>query len=159
GRCYVSDGSTHLIDFTARPFGEGGKPVEVGTRGSELKLPEASKLQFTVKAAVRRPGGGKVAVELVVNGSPVAKEEIEADGKLRDINFETRVAKSSWATVRVFPSGHSNPIFLIVDDKPIRASRASANWCLKGVDLCWESKKGTYTDKEKKDAEEAYEHA
>jgi hypothetical protein len=31
-------------------------------------------------------------------------------------------------------------VFVLVGDKPIRASKKSAEWCLKCVDACWEQK-------------------
>jgi hypothetical protein len=31
---------------------------------------------------------------------------------------------------------HTNPIFVVVGGQPIRASRKSAEWCLKAVDQC-----------------------
>ena len=36
--------------------------------------------------------------------------------------------------------GSTNPVFVLVGEKPIRASRRSAEWCLKGVDQCWSQK-------------------
>ena len=48
---------------------------------------------------------------------------------------------------------------MIVDDKPIRASRKSAEWCLKGVDRCWSQKQRFYAAAEMDDAKAAYEHA
>jgi hypothetical protein len=59
----------------------------------------------------------------------------------------------------VFPSSHTNPVFVIVDGKPIRASRKSAEWCLAGVDRCWQQKRGTYKGAEYQEAEAAYDHA
>ena len=47
----------------------------------------------------------------------------------------------------------------MVADKPIRASKKSAQWCLDGVDACWKSKERTYKAAEKGDAVAAYEHA
>jgi hypothetical protein len=61
--------------------------------------------------------------------------------------------------MRIFPSSHSNPIFVIVNDQPIRASRKSAEWCLKGVDQCWSQKQRFYAPAEMDDAKAAYEHA
>jgi len=48
---------------------------------------------------------------------------------------------------------------VIVDGKPIRASRKSAQWCLAGVDQCWSQKERFYAAGEMKDAKAAYEHA
>ena len=59
---------------------------------------------------------------------------------MRDVSFEAKIERSSWVTARILPSSHSNPIFVLVGEKPIRASRRSAQWCLKGVDQCWSQK-------------------
>jgi hypothetical protein len=69
------------------------------------------------------------------------------------------IEKSSWVAVRAFPFARTNPIFVLVDGKPIRASRQSAEWCLRGVDQCWKAKKPTYAEFEQEQAERAYEHA
>jgi hypothetical protein len=50
-------------------------------------------------------------------------------------------------------------MFVLVDGQPIRASRASADWCLRAVDQCWSQKARQISAKEKPDAERAYEHA
>jgi hypothetical protein len=34
--------------------------------------------------------------------------------------------------VRAFPVAHTNHIFVLADGRPIRASRLSAEWCLRG---------------------------
>jgi len=156
GRSYVSDGKNHLLDFTATA---GKQKVEMGVNGSEMKVKGETEVTFTVRAANLNNGAKKVPVELVVNGYPVDKQEIAGDGKIQSLTFKSTLKKSSWVAIRIFPGGHTNPIFVLVDDKPIRASKASAEWCLKGVDQCWTSKKGTYRKEEQKDAEEAYEHA
>jgi hypothetical protein len=101
----------------------------------------------------------KVPVELIVNGESVARQEIVADGKLQDISFETKIEKSSWVALRILPSSHSNPIFVVMDGKPIRASKRSAQWCLDGVDKCWEQKQKFIKADEMADAKDAYEHA
>ena len=85
-------------------------------------------------------------------------QEIVADGKLRDITFNTTIPKSSWVALRIFQSSHSNPIWVTVDGKPVR-ERKSIEWCLKGVDQCWKSKERTYAVAEKQDALAAYDHA
>jgi hypothetical protein len=38
--------------------------------------------------------------------------------------------------LRILPSSHANPVFVLVGGKPIRASRRSVEWCLKGVGQC-----------------------
>jgi hypothetical protein len=79
---------------------------------------------------------------------------------LRDVVFEgLQFDRSSWVAMRILASSHSNPIFVIVDDRPIRASRRSAEWCLKGVDVCWGQKERFYAAGEMGEARAAYEHA
>ena len=101
----------------------------------------------------------EVSVELIVNGYPVAKKNIVADGSLREVTFPVKLERSSWVALRILPSSHTNPIFVLVEDKPIRASRRSAEWCLKGVEQCWTQKRQLIAAAEMPDAEKAYEHA
>lgn len=178
GRNYVGDGKSHLIDFKVND-------VRMGENGSELKLAAAGKIRATARVAARlnetpdtqiknRPYNQKpywdverarvgdsreVTVELVVDGYPVAQKNIVADGKLQDISFDTEIAHSSWVAMRILPSSHTNPIFVLVGGKSIRASRRSAEWCLKGVDQCWSQKQRFIKANEMDDAKAAYAHA
>jgi hypothetical protein len=105
--------------------------------------------------------GGKrtVPVEVIVNGYPVATREIVADGSVQQMRFDIDIPHSSWVAVRILPSVHTNPVFINVAGKPIRASRRSAEWCAKAVDVCWNSKQGLIRDTEKADAKKAYDEA
>jgi hypothetical protein len=181
GRCYVSDGKSHLLDFTVD-----GKGVGIGD--SEVKLAKPGTVKVTARVAallepkptadtekirktsltakpyweIERARIGetrKVPVELVVNGKAVAKKEIEADGKEQEISFDVPIERSSWVCLRVFPSSHTNPVFVLVNDKPIRASKKSAEWCLSAIDRCWEQKKRNIRENERKEAEAAYDQA
>ena len=91
----------------------------------------------------------KVPVEVIVNGQSVAKTEITADGSVEGVSFDVPIKKSSWVALRVYPSSHTNPVFVTVGGKPIRASKKSAEWCLKSVDQCW-SKKSRRSERPKK---------
>jgi len=181
GRSYVSDGRSHLIDFQV-------DDQPVGVDGSELKLSASSSVKVRVKVAAmleaapsarteeirnkpldqkpywnveraRIGGSRRVPVELIVNGLPIARQEIEADGSLRELEFDAPIERSSWVALRILPSSHTNPVFVVVDEKPIRASRKSAEWCLKAVDQCWSQKEPGYRDAEKAQAREAYDVA
>ena len=101
----------------------------------------------------------QVPVELVMNGKPIARKEILADGTIQDVSFEAPVEFSSWLAVRILGSSHTNPIFVLVDGKPIRASRRSAEWCLAGVNQCWTQKAPKISKAELPDAQAAYDHA
>ena len=61
--------------------------------------------------------------------------------------------------VRVLGAAHTNPIFAIVDGKPVRASRRSAEWCRAAVDQCWTQKAGNIRAEERDEARRAYDHA
>ena len=100
-----------------------------------------------------------VPVELVVNGKAVAKKMISADGSLQKLDFEVELLQSSWVALRILPSCHTNPIFVEVAGQPIRASRASAEWCTKAVDVCWNSKQRAIRESERVAAKAAYDQA
>src|SRR5207245_5809511 len=101
----------------------------------------------------------EVPVEVIVNGYPVAKQNIVADGTLRELAFDVKIERSGWVALRILPSSHTNPIFVLVGDKPIRASKRSAEWCLKGVDKCWEQKNPHIREGERAEARKAYDAA
>jgi len=205
GRSYVSDGRSHLMDFSV-------DGVEVGTASSEVKLKEKGLVHVSVKIAAHldpspldadtipsdrgqrfwmnslengkalsagenihdraldqtpywhieraRIGSTReVPVELVMNGRVVARKNILADGSVQAIAFDQLVDRSSWLAVRILGSSHTNPIFVLVDEKPIRASRESARWCLAGVNQCWTQKAPKISKAELPDARAAYDHA
>jgi hypothetical protein len=178
GRSYVSDGMSHLLDFRVND-------AAVGVNGSELRLEAGGTVRVTAKVAAlldetpddairSRPLDQKpfwhlerarvertreVPVEVIVNGRSVATQKVAADGQTRDLSFDVKLDRSSWVAVRILPSSHTNPVFVLVGGKPIRASKQSAEWCLKGVDVCWGQKKRFIAANEMKDAEAAYDHA
>ncbi len=210
GRSYVSDGRSHLMDFSVNG-------VEVGTNESEINATGNAMVRIRVKAAAllsptapdteslvggdeepswmtplnnpwnthssdansnatihNRPMDQEpywhlerarvaktreVTVELVMNGKSVARQNILADGRIRDLAFEVPIERSSWVAVRVLGSSHTNPIFILVDGKPICASRESARWCLAAVDQCWTQKAPKISKTELPDAQAAYDHA
>ncbi len=177
GANYVSDGHSHLMDFR---IGE----LEVGQGDSEVHLDRPGIVKATVNVAARlaqQPTGvGKrdfrqkpywhlerarigetrdVMVELLVNGYPVAEQKITADGSQQLLEFDANIQRSSWVALRILGSSHTNPIFVLVDNQPIRASRRSAQWCLDGVDQCWKQKQRFIRDSEMNDAKQAYAHA
>jgi hypothetical protein len=101
----------------------------------------------------------QVPVELVMNGKTVARKDIVADGTIQEVAFDVPVEQSSWLAWRILGSSHTNPIFVLVDGKPIRASRQSAQWCLAAVNQCWTQKAPKISKAELPDAQKAYDHA
>ncbi len=156
GRCYVSDGQVHLMDTQATA---GSKTLDLGKDGSELALGKGEKIRLNLKASAYLKGAKTVPVELIVNGYPVATKELVADGQTREIVLEAPIEKSSWVAVRVFPHAHTNPFFVLVDGKPIRANADSVKWCLMGVEQCWKAKINSYAQAEREQAKADYDHA
>jgi hypothetical protein len=181
GRSYVSDGASHIVDFSANG-------LELGTQESQLNLPGTQTVEIQSRVIaylpirqdevgaivasrridrppywhIERARLGKtrqVPVELIVNGEPVAKKMVEADGQWREVSFTHPVKKSSWLALRIYPSSHTNPIFVQVDGKPVRASRRSAEWCRRAVDQCWKMKSPRIRPEEREQAAAAYERA
>ena len=178
GAAYVSDGKSHLMDFEV-----GG--VQLGSGVPDLAIGADQQIAVRLKAAAmlgRHPdprfdglradekpywdverarisGTRNVTVELVVNGKVADRAEILADGTINDLEFSLQLPRSSWVAARIPMSSHTNPIFVSVDDKPIRASRRSAEWCLAAVDQCWSQKAPLTRASEREEARAAYEHA
>jgi hypothetical protein len=190
GRSYVSDGRSHLMDFSVNGR-EAGSRSPGGAQGtgsdvtSEIDLAAPATVRVTLKAAayldpvphtdmqnlsydqkpyweIERARTGstrEVPVELVVNGEAVAGKQILANGVVRDISFEAPIKRSSWVAARILPSSHTNPVFVIVGGKPIRASRRSAEWCLAAVNQCWTQKAPKISKPDLPEAAKAYDHA
>ena len=178
GRNYVSDGKSHLIEFKV-------SGVEMGTGDSELKLASSGVVKATAKVAAlldekpneeirkmrvdqkpywdveraRIGNTNRVLVELVVNGVAVANKEIEADGQVREVSFDNvKIDRSSWVAMRILYSSHTNPVWVMVGDKPVR-SKKSAEWCLKAVDVCFDQKVRRVRLPEQGDMKRAYDFA
>ena len=178
GNNYVGDGKSHLIDMKVNN-------AALGEKGSELKLAAPGTVKVSARVAARlndqpdatmknRPYAQKpywdierarigesreVPVELIVNGKSVETKRIVADGSQVNLVFETKIERSSWVALRILPSSHTNPIWVMVGDQPVRASKRSAEWCAKSLEQCWTQKERTYADAEKPQARQDYEHA
>ena len=127
-----------------------------------LRQRPLSKAPYWDLERSRRPGPGgtrEVPVEVIVNGRVAATRWITADGTIRDLTFDVAIERSSWVALRILPSSHTNPMFVLVDGQPVRASKASADWCLRAVDQCWLQKAPKIAEREKAAAEAAFEHA
>jgi hypothetical protein len=180
GRSYVSDGNSHIIDFSVNG-------VEAGKGDSRLQLNGKQSVTITAKVAANLPeqqdaAGAAIAksalseqpywhierarigtkrmvrVELIVNGVSVDNKEITADGSWKEVSFNYPLTASSWAALRVYPSAHTNPVFVIVNGKPIHDAR-SAEWCRRAVDQCWKMKRANIRATEQPAAAAAYDSA
>ena len=90
-------------------------------------LPALVTLQAAVlgpKMASPTPAFETLPVEVIVNGYPVEQKEIVADGSEHELTFAVPIKQSSWVALRILASSHTNPVFVLVDGKPIRANAA-----------------------------------
>ncbi len=131
----------------------------------ERDKPEIAAQDYTQKPywhleRARITDSREVKVELIVNGYPTAEQIITADGSMNDLVFDNvRIEKSSWVAMRILPSSHTNPVFVIVDGQPIHPSKRSAEWCLRSVEQCWSQKEKLIDPKELQQAKADYDHA
>lgn len=180
GRSYVSDGKSHIMDFKVNG-------LEAGTDESEVRLKSPGNLKITAKVAAYLPEkqdstGEKIAktaiiekpywdiersrvgksrtvrAELIWNGVPVDTVEVQANGELNDISFLPKITKSGWLAIRIYPSSHSNPVFVKIGDQPI-LEKQSTEWCLAALEQCWKMKEPNIRSEEKSAAAAAYESA
>lgn len=180
GKSYVSDGYSHIINFSV-------DDAKMGIGKSELLLKDAKTVNIKARVSAYLPveqtetGAAiakrkffeqpywnierarigktrKIPVELIVNGEVVEKKEIVADGKWSDVSFSYPIKKSSWVALRIPASAHTNPVFVMVNDKPIHIKQ-SAEWCRKAVDQCWKMKQPNIRESERAAAEDGYNRA
>jgi hypothetical protein len=180
GRSYVSEGNSHIIDFSING-------IEAGIKDSRLNINQQQSVKISAKVIAKLPEAqnesgaqiaqsnftdppywhierarigktGNVRVELIVNGESVDAKEIPADGLWKNLSFNYSVNRSCWMALRIYSSSHTNPVFVIVNNKPIR-ERKSAEWCRKSVDQCWKMKQSNIRPAERSEAEAAYNKA
>lgn len=184
GRSYVSDGFAHALDFRVNDARPGFDDVSLSQPGEvtiSAKVAFAPVTPETVAQGVVEPVGGKRLVgdtvelhgprsdrmveggerlvEIVVNGQAVASRKVPADGKTHDLKFQIPVTQSSWVALRHFPQLHTNPVNVLVSEKPIRTSRDSARWCEEVIDLLWKNRERVIAETERDEARRTFEKA
>jgi hypothetical protein len=162
GRSYVSDGYAHALEFSVNGTAPGFGDVKLDAAG---KVKVAAKVAFAKDVALgtapgaQAPTGNTRKLELVVNGKVVASKDIPADDKEHDVAFDVQVDKSSWIAIRHFPQMHTNPVNVIVGGKPIRASKASAQWCIGAIEQLWRVRGPGIKADERDEAEKTFKKA
>ncbi len=184
GRSYVSDGYAHALDFAIDGKNSGDelalaaagtvtvKTVVAFSPETPLESPYGGLIPVggrrhvgdtVIKRETQSPDPiyqrGKRLVEVIVNGRAVASREVPADGRQHALEFAVPVERSSWIAIRQFPELHTNPVYAIVAGKPIRPSRASAQWALACIDQLWRVRARRIAESERAEAEKAYEEA
>jgi hypothetical protein len=175
GKLYCGDGRSHFLEFAVNGRPSGDEDLTLNTAAKvNVEALVAARLEPTVPEdiqAIKDNWNGwhlenarigttrEVPIELVVNGVVMEKTNLVADGKPRQIKFRTLILRSSWIALRILPSSHTHPVFVLVSGKPIRASSKSAAWCRACVDKVWEVKSPFMRDSERPAAADAFEHA
>lgn len=164
GRSYVSDGYAHALEFTVNGTAPGFGDVKLDAPG---KVKVAAKVAFAKDVALGTapgvprwvPPGDSRKVELVVNGKVVASKDVPADDTEHEVSFEVQVDRSSWVALRNYPQMHTNPVNVTVAGKPIRASKASAQWCVGVIEQLWRVRGPGIKDDERPEAEKTFQKA
>ncbi|MCA9140951.1 MAG: CehA/McbA family metallohydrolase [Planctomycetales bacterium] len=184
GQSYVSDGFAHALRFSVDGQTPGTEDIHLD---SPAKVTVSTTVAFAAEQpnAVAHGGitpsggrrvvgdtvllhaprdsgiqrGGQRIVEIVVNGNVVAERSVPADDQPHELEFEIPIDQSSWVALRQFPQLHTNPVNVIVADKPIRASADSARWCEETIDLLWKNRERFIAPPERDEARKAYDRA
>jgi hypothetical protein len=184
GRSYVSDGYAHALEFTVDGQKPGENNVALDESGkvtvrAKVAFAEETPLAVAYGGIVPERGrrlvgdtvllhgprteqvikGGQRRVEIVVNGEAVASREVPADGKIHDLEFTVPIDRSGWVALRHFPQLHTNPVNVLVAEQPIRASRASALWCIETIDLLWRNRQRNIAPAEREEAKATFDRA
>jgi hypothetical protein len=183
GRSYVSDGYAHAVEFTVDGADAGDSvalqqsgTVEVRARVAFApETPRAVAHGLVVPTAGlsvlgdtkelhgprlrERVKGGARLVEVVLNGRPIARREVPADGNIHELKFSVPVERSSWIALRHFPQMHTNPVNVLVAGEPIRASRRSAQWCIATIEQLWRARHERIAEHERDAARRAFDEA
>jgi hypothetical protein len=187
GKSYLSDGYAHILEMAAIQGSQraeiGGKLAladkqtvrilakvcfapatpESIAHGTRMGITNKRWTGDTVTLHGERSrnwgAGGSRQVELVMNGQPVESKQVAADGQEHQLEFTVTIDRSSWIALRCFPQLHSNPIEVIVQDKPIRVSAQSARWCEETIHQLWRVRSKNISAGERAEAQAAFQRA
>lgn len=180
GRLYCGDGRSHFLEFKVHEHASGDGQISLDgparltiealvaarldpVRDAQMEgylaspLLEASPAWHLERARIGK--SRNVPVELIVNGMAIDRAIIAADGTPQTVRFNASLARSSWVALRILPSSHTSPVFVVMAGRPVRASKRSAQWCRACVDKLWQVKSPFIRPSEQAAAMAAYEHA
>jgi len=69
------------------------------------------------------------------------------------------VKQSSWVALRQLLHLHTNPVTILVADKPIHASRDSAQWCIDSIEQLWRVRGPRIAEEEREEARRTFDRA
>jgi hypothetical protein len=183
GRSYVSDGYAHALEFAVNGKSAGSDVQLSGPETVKVRTKVAFSAETPLEVAYGGifPAGGKRLigdtvnfheplasadapqlnppvrlVELVVNGQVVSSKQVPADSGPHELEFSTKVDRSSWVAVRHFPQMHTNPVNVLVGGLPIRASRQSALWCIAAIEQLWRARNERIAPQEREEARKTF---
>ncbi|MCA9191485.1 MAG: CehA/McbA family metallohydrolase [Planctomycetales bacterium] len=184
GESYVADGYAHAFDFNVAGQRAGATAVQLDAPATvkvSAKVCFAAELPRAVAYGTHTPpqgprmagdtvnlhaprelgtvAGGVRRCEIVMNGQIVGATDVPADGLAHSVEFDVPVSTSSWIALRQFPQLHTNPVQVLVAEKPIRTSRDSALWCAECVRLLWHNRRRFIAPNEQPAAKQTYERA
>jgi hypothetical protein len=161
GRSYVSDGYAHALQFTVDGQAAGDKVnlAKPGKVAVKAKVAFASETPLGTAKGGAVPPGKMRLVEVIVNGKVAATKQVPADDREHDISFDVAIERSSWVALRQFPQMHTNPVDVLVDGAPIRASRKSALWCIGTIEQLWRVRNGVIAPAERDEAQRTFQWA
>ena len=105
--------------------------------GDEMKIKNKKLLNLTVQWSTVKPLSG--TIELVCNGKVIASQPASArPGKPVVFSTTQEITKSSWVCARRMEDGgheaHTAPVYILVNNKPIRASAEDAQYFIDWID-------------------------
>jgi O-glycosyl hydrolase len=105
--------------------------------GDEIRLRKKGQVNVNVKWTSIQDLEG--SIEIVCNGKVVAKLEATVNrSKPVTLNIDLPVRESSWICARrMNPAGHQShtaPVYVTVEDKPVRASAADAEYFVRWIE-------------------------
>jgi hypothetical protein len=158
GRVYVHCPGGFSYDAWMKGLKEGrsfvttGPLLDVRVIGPRRLKSDESAL-YTIHAVVHSQGGNPIRIEVLQAGVVISKTESKPE--TRGLHLQAPVAKeSTWFAVRCYeslPSGrerfaHSAPVFIDVEDRPIRPRKAEVEYLVSRVQSEIERNKGVLSD-------------
>ncbi|MCS6864116.1 MAG: CehA/McbA family metallohydrolase [Gemmataceae bacterium] len=162
GRSYISDGYAHALEFTVNGVAPGYGEVKLKAPGSvrvKAKVAFAKEVALGTAPGAEAPKGDMRNVELIVNGKVIQSQKIPADDQEHELDWTITLDTSSWVALRHFPQMHTNPVNVLVAGQPIRASKASAQWCIGVIEQLWRVRAKDIKPEERGEAEKAFQKA
>src|SRR5262249_14876025 len=139
--------------------GDKAKLAKPGNVKVQTKVAFASTIPLGTAKGGSVPPGKTRKVEVIVNGKAVASKDVPADDQAHDLTFDIPIERSSWVALRQFPQMHTNPVEVIVNGAPIRASRKSCQWCVDVIEQLWRVRNGVIAPNEREEAQRTFQAA